>query len=216
VSSPEEVAARIGGLFRKLGNPALTDLELSFDDLVAEAWPARLPDVYLGEPVTVAVRLAKRSGEIRLRGLQGVAPWHQALMLGELTAGAPAPAPLGVASSVGLDGIEKLWARRKIGALLDAEIEGRDAATVRADVTAVALEHHLVSPFTSLVAVEVAPSAPPNGARTVLLPVDLPAGWESEEVWAAMPGTATPRDLLLLATLLFAGLALGLRFWGRS
>ena len=81
--------------------------------------------------------------------------------------------------------------------------------------TAMALEHHLVSPFTSLVAVEVTPSAPANAARTVLLPVNLPAGWESEEVWAAMPATATPRDLLLLGALLFGGLALGLRFWGR-
>ncbi len=197
VSGPQEVEARIGGLFRKLGNPALTDLELTFDDLVAEAWPARLPDVYLGEPVTVAVRLAKRGGEVRLRGLHGTAPWHRALALGV------APA----SPTTSLDGIEKLWARRKIAALMDAEIEGRDAATVRADVTAVALEHHLVSQFTSLVAVEVTPGAPPNAARTVLLPVSLPAGWVYEDVWGTMPATATPRDLLLLAALLFGGLA---------
>jgi Ca-activated chloride channel family protein len=207
VGSPQQVAERMGALLRKLGAPALTDLEMGFDDLAAEAWPARLPDLYLGEPVTVAVLLPKGGG-LHLHGTLGTAPWLQDLALAPGGAKAVADTPA--------LGIEKLWARRKIGALTDAEIEGKDAAAVRAEVTAVALEHHLVSQFTSLVAVDVTPTAPPGPVKTVELPVDLPAGWVFEDVWGEMPSTATPRDLLLVAGLAFGVLGFALRCGGRS
>ena len=50
--------------------------------------------------------------------------------------------------------------------------------TIEAEVTSVALEHHLVSQFTSLVAVDVTPPRRPGSCpRPWLLPVNLPAGW---------------------------------------
>ncbi len=201
VGSPKEVAERMGGLFRKLERPVLTDLAVTFDDSMAESWPERLPDAYAGEPVTVAVRLTRAGGQAHLRGVRGVEPWAASLAL----------------DGASREGIEKLWARRKVGALMDAEIEGKDAATVRSEVVAVALEHHLVSDFTSLVAVDVTPTVPQGERpRTVLLPVNLPSGWEFEEGWAGLPQTATPRDLLGLGALVFFAIALLLRFAERS
>ncbi|MEO8503426.1 MAG: marine proteobacterial sortase target protein [Acidobacteriota bacterium] len=208
VGSPQEVAARMGALFRKLGSPALTDLEASFDGqgvVTAETWPSRVPDVYLGEPVTIAVRLSKPAFEMRLRGVRASEPWEHLLAL---SGGAP---------TAEAAGIEKLWARRKIGALLDGEIEGQDPSAVKSEVTAVALEHHLVSPFTSLVAVDVTPTAPTGQSpRTVALPVNLPAGWVNEAVWGEVPQTATPRDLLALVSMVLAAIAVVLRRGARS
>ena len=82
-------------------------------------------------------------------------------------------------------GLSKLWARRKIA---DAEVARtlRQITPEEADqrILALALEHHLVTRLTSLVAVEQTPSRP-DGARLTRaeLPLNLPAGWEFDKVF---------------------------------
>ena len=82
-------------------------------------------------------------------------------------------------------GLSKLWARRKI---TDAEMARRlnQASAEETDkrILALALEHHLVSRLTSLVAVDATPSRP-EGARLTRaeLPLNLPAGWEFDKVF---------------------------------
>jgi Ca-activated chloride channel family protein len=53
-------------------------------------------------------------------------------------------------------------------------------------ILALALEHHLVSRLTSLVAVDATPSRP-DGARLTHaeLPLNLPAGWEFDKVFGS-------------------------------
>jgi Ca-activated chloride channel family protein len=82
-------------------------------------------------------------------------------------------------------GLSKLWARRKI---TDAEMARRlrQASTEETDkrVLALALDHHLVSRLTSLVAVDATPSRP-EGVRLTRaeLPLNLPAGWDFDKVF---------------------------------
>jgi Ca-activated chloride channel family protein len=103
------------------------------------------------------------------------------------------------------DGIDVLWARRKIEDLMDSLHEGGDKDQVRADVTKVALAHHLVSRYTSLVAVDRTPTRPAKkslASRPV--PTNLPSGMEYGAVFgqtAPFPQTATPAPLWLLAGL---------------
>jgi Ca-activated chloride channel family protein len=72
-------------------------------------------------------------------------------------------------------------------------------------VVAIGLEHHLVTPFTSLVAVDVTPTAPAGDAPTRLVPLNSPA-----RELGLLPRTATPSTLHAFAAvaLLLAGLAL--------
>ena len=51
-----------------------------------------------------------------------------------------------------------LWARAKIDALMDAGRQGAPEPDIRNAVLDVALTHHLVSKYTSLVAVDVTPT----------------------------------------------------------
>jgi Ca-activated chloride channel family protein len=77
---------------------------------------------------------------------------------------------------------------------------------MRCEVTDVALRHHLVSNFTSLVAVDLTPSVARDAVCvTRAVPVHLPAGWDYEHVFGQMPQTATPARLYLV---LAAGLAI--------
>lgn len=188
ISDPHEVESRMSELFDKLAHPILSDLEVVWPDATAEVWPERLPDLYLGEPLVVVARMrdldALAGGAaIELRGRRGGTVWSETLPLPEPTAES---------------GIEKLWARQRIGSLMDRYSTGREPDAMRLAVLETALDHHLVSRFTSLVAVDKTPSAAPPPQATRPIPLALPHGWEPPFDVGNLPQTATPAPLLLL------------------
>lgn len=191
ISDVSEVEAKMTDLFAKVESPALSDIEVSFDvraDAV-EMWPARIPDLYLGEPLMVTARFKETPTAIRVRGRRGGQPF-------EITAPSE--------SAAEGKGIGVLWARRKIQALLDGAIEGQNPESVRESVIELGLAHHLVTPHTSLVAVDVTTARPPDEpALRQAVATPLPAG----QTFGTLPQSATPASLYLargLAALLVA------------
>jgi Ca-activated chloride channel family protein len=87
--------------------------------------------------------------------------------------------------------------RAKIAAHMDELARGASVDEVRPKVVKVALEHHLVSAYTSLVAVDVTPTAPVDGVKSALVRASLPAGYE-----AHLPQTDTAATLQLMLGLL--------------
>ena len=64
-------------------------------------------------------------------------------------------------------------------------------------------DHHLVSRYTSLVAVDVTPSRPGReGLTTRPVPTNLPAGWDFGSVFGPLPRGGTRARLHLAAALL--------------
>ncbi len=183
-----EVEEKMTGLFQRLESPVLTGIEVSWPAGAAvEAWPARIPDLYLGEPVVVSARLEGEAHEVRLAGRRGNDAWSSTMALSGGRHG---------------DGVAVLWARRKIESLTDSLHEGGDAEAVRKQVVELGLEHHLVTQHTSLVAVDVTPSRPDAATlQTSAVPTNLPHGWTYEGV-GQLPQTATPAPLHALAALL--------------
>lgn len=202
IGSPAEVQPGMAALFEKIDTPVLADIELVWPDPDAEVWPERVPDLYSGEPVVVTARLGTLHGDLRLSGVSADRRWQQELAL-----------------SVGARraGVNRLWARRKIAALMDEGVRGRPEPEVRAKVLEVALAHSLVSKYTSLVAVDVTPSRPSDaGLDSAAVPTNLPAGWSHDKVFGGqLPrgGTAAPVHGTVGGLLLL--LALGLWVWGR-
>ena len=197
IGRPSEVAFRVGELFAKIENPVLADVELAWPDPAAEVWPERIPDLYVGEPLVVVARLGTSHGDLRASGVLDGGSW---------------------ATTVGLEagaeraGINRLWARRKIASLMDRRAAGTPEVEVRDAVLAVALEHGILSRYTSLVAVDVTPTRPASeGLSTRPVPTNLPAGWQWDKVFGAMPRGGTDFRLHLLAGLIVIGLALAVR-----
>jgi len=96
--------------------------------------------------------------------------------------------------------VGKLWARRKIEALTDT---GGD---VHQQIVELGLDHHLVTEFTSLVAVDHTPSgAPQQTCETRAVPVNLPLGWGGIE--GSLPTTATPAPLEMLIGIVLVAIA---------
>jgi Ca-activated chloride channel family protein len=147
IASLERVAEGMAELFARLESPMLRDIQVTWSDPAAEAWPAQVPDLYLGEPLVVSARL-REPGPVALSGQRNGSSWEDEL---------PAAAEIRGA------GLDKLWAGRKIQALLDSLQSGAPDAEreeVERAVLELGLRHHLVTPFTSLVAVDVVRTAP--------------------------------------------------------
>ena len=136
-------------LFRKLENPQVTNIDVQWPGgITIDAFPSVVPDLYLGEPVTVKARLSGSllpGAEVRIVGNSISGAWSRDLVL---ETGEQSP------------GVAALWARSRIADLLDQERRGASAEETRASVVETALEHHLVSKHTSLIAVDKTPVRP--------------------------------------------------------
>jgi Ca-activated chloride channel homolog len=201
IGSPLQVQGRMDALFRKLEAPVLTGVRLELDGAGdAEVLPAPIPDLYAGEPVVVTLRARALPDEAIVRGRLGATPWASRVSLRQAATGA---------------GLSTHWARAKIETLLDQRGAGAVNDAVRHAVLDVALRHHLVSRYTSLVAVDVTPARPGDAGLTRhALATNLPHGWQYEAVFGLGQG-ATPAPwhlrIGLAALLLAAGFAVALR-----
>ncbi len=170
IGSVARVKEQMKALFQKLESPVLTGIQITFPrGARAEAWPRIVPDLYLGEPVVVAARLTAARGKAVVTGRIGGKRWR---------------AELPLAGGRAAKGVAALWARRKIAALMGSLHEGAKHETVKEEATQVALAHHLVSRYTSLVAVDVTPTRPKGeGVKTIQAPTNLPEGWVYDSVF---------------------------------
>lgn len=190
-----EVQSRMQALFAKLEHPAMSDLRLQrAAGAPLDILPARIPDLYLGEPLVLALKGQPIEDGMVLEGVRDGTPWRHRL------------APPARVSQVEL---HRFWARRRIRELMSQTLNGEASQARRQAVIQLALEHRLVSPYTSLVAVEqtpVRPVAEPLKGGPVAL--NLPAGWSARHVFGSLPRTATaaPLSLLLGMALLLATL----------
>jgi Ca-activated chloride channel family protein len=197
MGTPSEVALRMGEFFAKLENPVLADIELQWPDPDAEFWPEPIPDLYAGRPVVVTARLGTVHGELVASGIRASESWEArtALSVGAARAG-----------------VNRLWARRKIASIMDQRGRGVSEDVVRPQVVEIALAHHLVSRYTSLVAVDVTPTRPiDEKLSTGAVPTNLPAGWKHEKVFGALPKGGTASRLYLLTALLAIALGVVVR-----
>lgn len=200
IGKVSEVGEKMAALFSKLETPRLTDIEIHWpEDQAVAMWPARIPDLYQGEPVLVALKMAGSNRSITLTGNAAGTPWQQQVTLRG-----------GSARS----GVHQLWARRKIADLMDGRARGVAETEVRKAVLEVALAHQLVSRYTSLVAVDKTVARPADKpVKSKAVPTSLPQGWSANKVFGSLPQTATAADFNLLLGVLLLTLGWFSRRW---
>ncbi len=201
ISALHEIDEKMERLIRKLEKPQVTDIRIQWPDgLSPISYPEAVPDLYAGEPIVVKARLENQPlpGDlIKISGDSAGGTWGSELPL---------------AGAGDSPGVAALWARARIETLLDEERRGRDPAETRTAVVKTELEHHLVSKFTSLVAVDKTPQRPRAASLDKeQVPNLLPYG-QSRQAIFGFPATATSAPMhrligvvsLLAALLLFA------------
>ncbi len=183
----DEVKQKMTDLFAKLEHPVISDIAVGSTDGDAkdlEIYPNPLPDLYNLEPLVVLIKAKQGVARLYLTGLRAGRPWQIDV---DTTHFANRP------------GIATLWARKKIRSEMESLHLGADKDLVRKIVQATALAHHLVSPYTSLVAVEKTVSRPAGAViATSHLTTNLPRGWQYGQIFGGLAKTATFSDLWLI------------------
>jgi len=186
IGKDTEVKEKMMKLFAKLENPVISDLqlELAGSEKDIEGYPSPLPDLYLGEPLVLTIRTGWENATLRLTGTRLGQPWET--LVDTSTYGRR-------------EGIGAIWARKKIRSQMESLALGEKPEKVREEVLKTALEHHLVSKYTSLVAVDTMVTRPKE-EKEVQVPIktQLPHGWQAKAVFGGGAQTASPAAMRML------------------
>ena len=177
LGEPGEVIAR--KFYERISSPVLTDVSLEFRNLdVVEVFPNQLSDVWAEKPLFIHARYRRPGkGQVILRGFQAGQPYRQVLDV-KLPKRADSNAALA-----------SVWARAKVDDLMSQDLRalqtGQLPQAQRERIIQVALEHRLLTQFTSFVAVEDRIVNEGGIQRTLTVPVEMPQGVEYEGIFGA-------------------------------
>ncbi|MGH1427013.1 MAG: marine proteobacterial sortase target protein [Arenicella sp.] len=160
-----ENTEKMNDLFNKINKPIARDITVQYnshsntnestlpESITVEQYPNKIPDLYAGEPLVILTKSNHIINSIDISGnLLGNA-WNRKLHT-------PTKHSLSNHQN-NTDNIDALWARKKVAHLMDQLYTGSSTeATVKPIIIGLGIKHHLVTKFTSFVAVEKTPSKP--------------------------------------------------------
>ncbi len=194
-----EVREKTEQLLHKLENPALTNINIDIDRSRYQVFPDIIPDLYAGDTATVLIKgPLPLQQTLNVSGDYGNSEWNTQLL------------PGGTEHS----GINIAWAREKLDSLMTMYHETdsqHSRESIKQSVIATAMEHHLLSRFTSLAAVDVSPVNIEGLLHQQRMFNNLPHGWKQSQaakIMLAQTATASGFNLRLGLLLLFFGVML--------
>jgi Ca-activated chloride channel family protein len=154
VRESEDIEHKVSSLYAKISNPVLTNLKLAVGDGVklSEVYPPQLPDLFHGTQLVVLGRYSgKGHVAVKLTGNVGKDPK-------EFVYEVAFPEKTGEDRAF----VEDLWARRKVGYLLDQIRANGEGKELVEEVVTLAKRYGITTPYTSYL---VVPDAPIPTAR---------------------------------------------------
>ena len=145
VRPEEDIEVKVSGLYAKISHPVLTDLKLTASSNVTltEMYPQHLPDLFHGGQIVVLGR-CKGQGHAALT-LTGQVGAETKQFVYEVAF----PAKTGEDKAFVVD----LWARRKVGYLLDQIRRNGQQKELVEEVVKLSKKHGIATPFTSYLVV---------------------------------------------------------------
>ncbi len=166
---PRDDSAKVMDLFfDRVSRPAMTGVAIDFGGLAAtDVYPSRVPDLFVGRPVVVSGRFEGDPADLAHQpiSIAGVAGSQTQTMrvAGFEPAGEKAR-------------LDAVWARARIMEIANAAMQGDDHGEQREMIEQIAMNHGLMSAFTSLLAVDSAYVTQGGSGVTVAMPVPVPEG----------------------------------------
>lgn len=148
VRPAEDIEAKASALNAKISHPVMTNVRLSATNVkLHEVYPPKLPDLFHGGQLTVIGRYSGQgAAAITLTGMVGK---EERQLVYELT--------FPPKTDDGKEFVEHLWARRKVGYLLDQVRVNGESKEVVEEVTALAKKYGIATPYTSYLVVPDGP-----------------------------------------------------------
>lgn len=171
-------AGEVGEKFyKRIASPVLTDVAVKFDGLDAkEVFPKAVSDVWAQKPLYIKGRYTKPgSGTVTLTGFSQGAPYSKSMKVIF-----PESNPLN-------SGIASVWARAKVDRLMSEDWMGVQSGNMnpelKKEIVDTALAYHIMTQFTSFVAVEERYVTEGGKSKLVPVPVEMPEGVSHEAVF---------------------------------
>ncbi|KZY74894.1 hypothetical protein A3742_01355 [Oleiphilus sp. HI0071] len=200
ISDLSQVKQNIQRLFEKINHPALTDIDIALDIPFSDLMPNPTPDLYMNEAGYLLFKTPTRPSEMQIEAQHDDSPAYLQQRVGQTNS---------------VKGIAVEWARQKIQHFTERALNTRldDRDRFKSQATELALKHHQVSKYTSLVAVDVTPVRAGADLFSQKLRSNLPQGWQSGRSDSRvyhLAQTATSAPWMTQAGLVWLGIAMAL------
>ena len=170
VRPDEDTRAATAKFHDRIAQPLLTDVRIDWAGLdVVEQVPAAIPDLFMGQPLVVSARYGRPgSGTVTVHANKAGQPvtFQLPVSLPERDETRPE--------------VGSVWARARIAELsrdmLRAGGDQPKGRGLRELITTIALQHNLMSAYTSFVAVDTTRVTAGGPAKPVAVPVEVPQG----------------------------------------
>ncbi len=179
IGKQSEVESKMVAMLDKLQKPTVSDVEVRFaDGTIPDYWPVNIPDLYAHEPIMLAIKLASFSDkELVVSGQVAGQSWQQRVTVPDHTEA---------------KGLDLIWARKHIAAL-ELSKEPANKNRIEKQVTAISLNYHVMSAYTSLVAIDKTPVKPATEKS-----VDGRVVHQTLKGMQRLPQTATSSQAMLM------------------
>lgn len=146
-------------------SPILTDIQVSYEGFdVYDLAPNALPTLFAQRPLLVYGKFrGEPSGTIQITGRTGNQPYQKTIQVADIE-------PL--ASN---QAIRYLWARSRVDQLMDYGLNTDVRRSVKKEITALGLQYHMVTPYTSFIAVMDTVRNPEGESSDIAQPLPLPS-----------------------------------------
>lgn len=173
-SSAQEAGKKF---YDRISSPVLTDVKLAFDGLdVKEVYPKEVSDVWAERPLYFKGKYtAPKAGTITLTGFAQGKPYKQTIKVDFANQNLNNP------------GVPSLWARAKVDRLMSEDWFGAQQGTVnkeiKDEIVATALKHHIMTQYTSFVAVDNSRKTDGDKATKTDVPIEMPDGVSEQGIF---------------------------------
>lgn len=190
----------MNAMMARISKPYLSDIALEWKGIEAsDITPRTLPTLYSAQPLVFFGRYEKSGeGTLTVRGNLGGEPFEQSV---------PVQFPEWEADHASLP---LVWARHRIMDLTQDKL-GEYAPHLEKEITELALDYHLMSQYTSLVAVddEISEGGDSTLPRIISVPVPIPEGVSYEGVFGRKNVFTLSEDTIARNYAYFEGASLG-------
>jgi Ca-activated chloride channel family protein len=169
--------------YERINAPVLTDISIDWGELgklvkAEELFPSAVPDLFAVKPLVLTGMYKTDkdvTGEITIRGKTGEGPFERKVKV-TLPASETANAV-----------IAPMWARAKVESLMNKDLMGAQRGSpdpaIKEQVVGLGIAYHLLTQYTSFVAVEEKTVTIGGQPRTVAVPVEMPEGVSYEGIF---------------------------------
>ncbi|MBX9669702.1 MAG: VIT and VWA domain-containing protein [Candidatus Obscuribacterales bacterium] len=173
-TSGEEVGKKF---YQRIASPVLTDVDVAVEGVEAkEIYPKDISDVWAQKPLYIKGRYTHAgAGTITLTGFSAGHPYKETLNVNFPESNSANP------------GIASIWARAKVDRLMSEDWfgaqQGNPNKEIKDEIVKTALDHHIMTQYTSFVAVDTSKVTKGGEATTKPVEVEMPDGVSREGVF---------------------------------